>query len=364
MAISEDAARDYLHDAAARAAPAPATAVIDRLYVGPFLYAKSLSWLRRHGITHVVNATPGAPCIHEAAGIVYLRISIEDRPGAPIGDHFEASRTFITRALLADGAVLVHCQMGQSRSVSLACAYLMSTLRIGWREALERVRQARPTAAPNSGFIRALRDHEASLDLEHDKTPPARASIDAAPSSRVKPMALRHGLDGGCSLEESAQCSCKELPRLRGFHCTICSPESEAEDDDSAASVPGEAAATAASTPAARGTPAARPKVGGEPERRSRRRPRFHAFATMLEADPALDEVAYVPGPLDTALFEEGDADDGLVTAALPPIEVRTLNLTHTFTLTLTLTLTLSMRRMDLSARLAYSYLRSYLARS
>ena len=93
MAISEDAARDYLHDAAARAAPAPATAVIDRLYVGPFLYAKSLSWLRRHGITHVVNATPGAPCIHEAAGIVYLRISIEDRPGAPIGDHFEASRT-------------------------------------------------------------------------------------------------------------------------------------------------------------------------------------------------------------------------------------------------------------------------------
>ena len=40
------------------------TPVLPGLFIGPFLYAKSLGWLRRHGITHVVNATASAPSLH------------------------------------------------------------------------------------------------------------------------------------------------------------------------------------------------------------------------------------------------------------------------------------------------------------
>ena len=67
--------------------------VVPGLYVGPFLYAKSTGWLARHGVTHVVNATPSTPCVHEH--IKYLRVAIEDQPSAPIEEHFAKCHAFV-----------------------------------------------------------------------------------------------------------------------------------------------------------------------------------------------------------------------------------------------------------------------------
>ena len=77
-----------------------ATPVSPGLYVGPYLYAKSLGWVSRHGVTHIVNVTPWAPCVH--AHITYLHIAIEDAPGAPIAEHFDRCHAFISAAH-ADG---------------------------------------------------------------------------------------------------------------------------------------------------------------------------------------------------------------------------------------------------------------------
>lgn len=105
--------------------PQLATAVAPGLYVGPYINAKSLSWLQRHGITHIVNATPSSPFHHEAS-IAYLRVPIDDKPSEDIGAHFEASRQFIAAAHANGGVVLVHCHMGRSRSATLCAAYLMA----------------------------------------------------------------------------------------------------------------------------------------------------------------------------------------------------------------------------------------------
>ena len=133
------------------------------VYVGPYLYAKSRGWLRRHAITHVINVTASAPCLFAAEGIVYLRIAIEDSPDAPIAEHFAAALAFVRTARSAGGSTLIHCQMGKSRSVTVAAAILMQDAGIGWREALRRVRSARPRAAPNPGFLRALRRLEEAM---------------------------------------------------------------------------------------------------------------------------------------------------------------------------------------------------------
>ena len=146
--------------------PDTAPAAAPGVYVGPYLYAKSRGWLRRHAITHVINVTASAPCPFAAEGIVYLRIAIEDSPDAPIAEHFAAALAFVRTARSAGGSTLIHCQMGKSRSVTVAAAILMQAAGIGWREALRRVRSARPRAAPNPGFLRALRRLEEAMAAE------------------------------------------------------------------------------------------------------------------------------------------------------------------------------------------------------
>ena len=78
--------------------------VILRLYIGPFLNARSRAWLLRHEVTHVLNATKNASCLFEAE-LTYLRVPIDDNPTVKIEEHFEASNAFIARAL-ADGGLL------------------------------------------------------------------------------------------------------------------------------------------------------------------------------------------------------------------------------------------------------------------
>ncbi|CAF1439122.1 unnamed protein product [Adineta ricciae] len=74
-----------------------------------------------------------------------------------ISSHFPAALNFIHKSLQADdGAVLVHCSAGVSRSATIVAAYLMVAHQIDATEAVQRVNQARPCACPNIGFIQQL----------------------------------------------------------------------------------------------------------------------------------------------------------------------------------------------------------------
>jgi len=202
------------------------TPVEPGLYVGPYLYAKSRGWLQRHSITHVINATASAPC-QFAEELTYLRLPLEDKPDAPIADHFAEALAFVRAARETGGSVLVHCQMGKSRSVTVAAACLMLAHGMGWRDALQQVQRARPQAAPNIGFLRQLRQLETTLLA-------AREEVDQ-PQVEEEGAALR-ALDG------------------------------------------------------------------------------------LLSTDAELDELAFVPGPLQPELFEAGDAAQGVVSAPVGPL--------------------------------------------
>ncbi|KAJ3026393.1 UNVERIFIED_CONTAM: hypothetical protein HDU68_005722 [Siphonaria sp. JEL0065] len=71
----------------------------------------------------------------------------------------------ITAALDLNLRVLIHCQMGASRSVSVILWYLITRKQMRLEEALAFVKEKRKQAQPNSGFMKQLRELDKKLFL-------------------------------------------------------------------------------------------------------------------------------------------------------------------------------------------------------
>ena len=116
------------------------------IYLGPkqCCVAAVLSVLRLSQVTGIVNCTLDAPCAHEAKGIEYCRVPVRDHEAANIYLFFEGASAFIHRHLTRGGSVVVHCEMGVSRSASIVLAYLMRYQSMSRDTAYTRVKSRRP----------------------------------------------------------------------------------------------------------------------------------------------------------------------------------------------------------------------------
>jgi predicted protein tyrosine phosphatase len=93
------------------------------------------------------------------------KIELLDRGNANIIDHFRNVNELISNS---PGATFIHCQKGISRSVTLCIAYLIECKTFEGsfaepydyvKEALRRVREKRPIAEPNLGFMGQLSEY-------------------------------------------------------------------------------------------------------------------------------------------------------------------------------------------------------------
>ncbi|ORZ15769.1 protein-tyrosine phosphatase-like protein [Absidia repens] len=140
--------------------------IIPRLFVGDCIAAQDTAELATNKVSHVV-ALGGFDYDH--AGIIYKNIHIEDLPKENIIQYFDDTFDFIDEARSNGKAVLVHCQAGMSRSVTIVAAYMMRKANIGYEQALTMIKSRRPWAAPNDGFMAQLELYE-SLDCKVDQT--------------------------------------------------------------------------------------------------------------------------------------------------------------------------------------------------
>jgi len=120
--------------------------------------------LAEHGITHVVAATQfGDAARFHPDRVVYHVVTIDDIVWANISPAFVDTAAFIQNAVRNGGRVLVHCNAGRSRSVSLVVAWMLlhvpgvTTV----EQALALIRAHRPEALPNPSFVRQLKALEA-----------------------------------------------------------------------------------------------------------------------------------------------------------------------------------------------------------
>jgi len=141
----------------------------ERLYIGGMFALRAKTALREAAITHVVSVLrlPLDQALFE--GFEHLVIEADDVEEENLIEHFAKTNEFISGALRDSGSVLIHCAMGKSRSATILAAYLMWSRQINHDSALGLIRQSRPFAEPNPGFMKQLEiyhqmGHTAELD--------------------------------------------------------------------------------------------------------------------------------------------------------------------------------------------------------
>ncbi|KAJ6538145.1 protein-tyrosine phosphatase-like protein [Mycena capillaripes] len=88
-----------------------------------------------------------------------MQIPVVDWPDTKIMAHFKEANAFIDAArVTAQAGVLVHCQLGVSRSATIVAAYLMTSHPPLHDDsaALAFLRSQRPIVQPNGGFLAQL----------------------------------------------------------------------------------------------------------------------------------------------------------------------------------------------------------------
>lgn len=119
-----------------------------RIYIGDGFASSDYSGINERNIRHIISLGSRVSDYETFDGIEYHRIIICDGEDANIIQHLKDCIEFIDKA---NNAVLIHCQMGISRSVSIMIGYLISK-DYDYYTAYNLVKKSRSCANPNFGF--------------------------------------------------------------------------------------------------------------------------------------------------------------------------------------------------------------------
>lgn len=128
--------------------------VEDQLFVGSAACLKNLEKL---GITSVLSLTGRK--IDTPNGVdCHLHYNIADSLSADMASALDVVLPWIDEQFSCNKKILVHCEQGQSRSVTAVVAYLCESKNLKWYNALAMVKNCRPSARPNETFLQLLQE--------------------------------------------------------------------------------------------------------------------------------------------------------------------------------------------------------------
>ncbi|CAF1045609.1 unnamed protein product [Rotaria sordida] len=150
----------------------PSVVIDDFLYHGDLGHASNIGLLHRLNIRHIINICdcPLEKLIIEKYNVLW--INLYDELQADIKQHFDETNKFLYNCKQKNEKVLVHCQMGISRSSTIILAYLMKYHHDSLVKAYDYLLERRRMAAPNmSFFLQLIRyEHELRATKEIDET--------------------------------------------------------------------------------------------------------------------------------------------------------------------------------------------------
>ncbi|MBW2508347.1 MAG: dual specificity protein phosphatase family protein [Deltaproteobacteria bacterium] len=156
--------------------------ITSNLYLGARPNQDRVDELKGAGITHVVSCLmedDRAQMSFLEQDFQHLFLGVHDGIDEDVAETFSQFFDFAEAARASDekAKLFVHCEVGVSRSATLAIAWLMKTEGLRFFDALCRVRTKRFQVLPNIGFASQLQR------LEHELQP---GSMTEAPSSLAK----------------------------------------------------------------------------------------------------------------------------------------------------------------------------------
>jgi protein-tyrosine phosphatase len=157
------------------------------LYLGARPNEERVPELKGAGVTHVVSCLAEDDRSQTAflgQHFDHLFLGVRDGMHEDIAGTFSQLFDFATAATASDAKakLFVHCEVGVSRSATLAIALLMKTEGLSFFDALREVRSKRFQVLPNIGFASQLQR------LEHELQP---RSVTSVPSSLAQYL---HGI--------------------------------------------------------------------------------------------------------------------------------------------------------------------------
>jgi protein-tyrosine phosphatase len=151
--------------------------VLDFLYLGSMRTAQCVEVYQDLDIGYVLTAARNLDVVL-GPGMKHLTLPFDDLPGEDISHFFETSFKFINEAVANKKGILIHCFAGLSRSVAMTMGYLMKKYRITADDALALVRQSRPPAHPNDGFVMRLREYSNELGIDAEESKKVKAELE------------------------------------------------------------------------------------------------------------------------------------------------------------------------------------------
>ena len=103
----------------------PSIVIDDFLYHGDFQHASNINLLNRLNIRHIIDACDCKLDENIQKNFNVLWVNVYDELGSNVRKYFDETNEFLYRCREKNEKVLVHCQMGISRSSSIVLAYLM-----------------------------------------------------------------------------------------------------------------------------------------------------------------------------------------------------------------------------------------------
>ncbi|UJR17303.1 hypothetical protein I4U23_004198 [Adineta vaga] len=103
----------------------PSMIIDNFLYHGDFNHGRNVELLRKLNIQHIINVSNFKVKKEILMNFNVLWIDLHDTPLTDIREHFDQTNEFLNTCRSKNEKVLVHCQMGVSRSASIVLAYLL-----------------------------------------------------------------------------------------------------------------------------------------------------------------------------------------------------------------------------------------------
>ena len=142
------------------------TKIFDWLYLGSFRNACNIRDLKDLKINYILNCAIECENKNLTAGIYSYHAKINDSPYFQINLYFDKTNSFINKAKLSGGKILIHCQLGISRSTSCLIAYMIKYMGYTALSALQFIKNKRPQVMPNFGFLQQLKNYENKIKIK------------------------------------------------------------------------------------------------------------------------------------------------------------------------------------------------------